>query len=75
MAQLILNIKKRSKVPFLKELLNEMSFVEVIDPSKQKITFKEKQLLTDIEESVGFINKYKKGKVKAKSINELLDEL
>ncbi|MCA6409926.1 MAG: hypothetical protein IM575_12435 [Cytophagales bacterium] len=52
-----------------------MSFVEVIDPSKQKITFKEKQLLTDIEESVGFINKYKKGKVKAKSINELLDEL
>ncbi|MCA6379787.1 MAG: hypothetical protein IM574_01850 [Cytophagales bacterium] len=75
MTQLILNIKKRSKVPFLKELLNEMSFVEVIDPSKQKITFKEKQLLTDIEESVGFINKYKKGKVKAKSINELLDEL
>ncbi|MFM7429375.1 MAG: hypothetical protein KA713_12875 [Chryseotalea sp. WA131a] len=75
MTQLILNIKKRSKVPFLKELLNEMSFVEVIDPSKQKITLKEKQLLTDIEESVGFINNYKKGKVKAKSINELLDEL
>jgi hypothetical protein len=49
--------------------------VEVIDPSKQKITLKEKQLLTDIEESVGFINNYKKGKVKAKSINELLDEL
>jgi hypothetical protein len=75
MTQLILNIKKRSKVPFLKELLNEMSFVEVIDPSKQKITLKEKQLLTDIEESVGFINNYKKGKVKAKSISELLDEL
>jgi hypothetical protein len=75
MTQLILNIKKRSKVPFLKELLNEMSFVEVIDPSMQKITLKEKQLLTDIEESVGFINNYKKGKVKAKSINELLDEL
>jgi hypothetical protein len=75
MTQLILNIKKRSKVPFLKELLNEMSFVEVIDPSKQKITFKEKQLLTDIEESVGFINNYKKGKVKAKSISKLLDEL
>jgi hypothetical protein len=75
MAQLILNIKKRSKLPFLKELLNEMSFVEVIDPSKQKITAKEKQLLTDIEESVGFINSYKKGKVKAKSISELLDEL
>jgi hypothetical protein len=75
MTQLILNIKKRSKVPFLKELLNEMSFVEVIDPSKQKITLKEKQLLTDIEESVGFINNYKKGKVNAKSISELLDEL
>jgi hypothetical protein len=75
MAQLILNIKKRSKLPFLKELLNEMSFVEVIDPSKQKITAKEKQLLIDIEESVEFIKNYKKGKVKAKSINELLDEL
>jgi hypothetical protein len=75
MAQLILNIKKRSKLPFLKELLNEMSFVEVIDPSKQKITAKEKQLLIDIEESVEYINNYKKGKVKAKSISELLDEL
>ena len=75
MTQLILNIKKRSKVPFLKELLNEMSFVEVIDPSKQKITAKEKQLLIDIEESVEYINNYKKGKVKAKSISELLDEL
>jgi hypothetical protein len=75
MAQLILNIKKRSKLPFLKELLNEMSFVEVIDPSKQKITAKEKQLLIDIEESVEYINNYKKGRVKAKSINELLDEL
>ena len=75
MAQLILNIKKRSKLAFLKELLNEMSFVEVIDPSKQKITAKEKQLLIDIEESVEFIKNYKKGKVKAKSINELLDEL
>ena len=75
MAQLILNIKKRSKLPFLKELLNEMSFVEVIDPSKQKITAKEKQLLIDIEDSVEYINNYKKGKVKAKSISELLDEL
>lgn len=75
MAQLILNVKKRSKLPFLKELLNEMSFVEVIDPSTQKVTPKEKQLLTDIEESIEFIKNYRKGKAEARSINELLNEL
>jgi uncharacterized protein YoxC len=75
MSQLILNIKNRSKVPFLKELLKQMEFVEVIDPQTKKLTTKEKQLLRDIDESVDFINNFKKSRTKAKSINQLLDEL
>jgi uncharacterized protein YoxC len=75
MSQLILNIKNRSKVPFLKELLKRMEFVEVIDPQTKKLTTKEKQLLRDIDESVDFINNFKKSRTKAKSINQLLDEL
>ena len=36
---------------------------------------KEKKILDNLDKSVDFVNKYKKGKVKAKSFNQLLDEL
>jgi len=36
---------------------------------------KEKVILKDLEKSVEFVNKHKKGKVKAKSLKQLLDEL
>ena len=36
---------------------------------------KEKAILKDLEQSVEFVNKHKKGKVKAKSLKQLLDEL
>jgi arsenate reductase-like glutaredoxin family protein len=39
------------------------------------LTAKEKKLLDNLEQSVEFVKKYKKGKVKAKSINQLLNEL
>ena len=45
--------------------------------TKKALSPKEKKILQNIEQSVEFINKYKKGKVKvkAKSINQLLNEL
>ncbi len=67
MGQLILNIKNKSKIPFLKELLKRMEFVEVVE--LQKLSTKEKKILTNLEDAVDFVNKYKKGKVKAKSLN------
>ncbi len=69
MEQLILKIKNKKKVPFLKELLKQFDFVEVVDQ------FKKKEILDGIEESVEFIKKYNKGEVKAKSFKQLLDEL
>lgn len=47
-----------------------MEFVE-----SKKLTSKENKILRDLEKSVDFVKDYKKGKVKAKSIKQLLDEL
>ena len=42
---------------------------------KKVLSKKEKQVLDGISQSVEFVKKYSKGKVKAKSINQLLNEL
>ena len=72
MEQLILNIKKKEKIPFLKELLKHMDFVEVVEPSKKE---KKKKILDDLEEAVEQVNLHKKGKAKLKSLQQVLDEL
>ena len=73
MEHLILNIKNKSKLPFLKELLKHMEFVEVIEP--KKYTDKEKQLLADLDDAVEQVNLHKAGKIKLKTIQQVLDEL
>ena len=71
MEQLILNIKQKDKLPFLKELLKRMEFVEIVEtPSKRK-----KEVLKGLEESVDFVKQYEKGKTKAKSFQQLLNEI
>jgi hypothetical protein len=69
-----LNVKRKDKLPFLKELLKRMEFVEVVEPSKAKAICK-KEILAGIEASVRFVKKYEKGKVKAKPFQQLLNEL
>ncbi|HWH64373.1 MAG TPA: hypothetical protein VNS50_13900 [Ginsengibacter sp.] len=75
MEQIILKIKNKKKIPFLKELLKQFDFVEIIDSSSKKKKSKKEEILDGIEESVEFIKKYNRGEVKAKSLKELLDEL
>lgn len=76
MTQLILNIKNDSKLPFLKELLKRMEFVEVIDPaSKKKLTAKEKKILKGLEDAVEQVNLHKQGKIKLKTVQQVLNEL
>jgi len=75
MEQLILKIKDKSKIPFLKQLLKRMEFLEVVETSSRKQPSNEKGLLKDIDESVDFIKKYNKGEVKAKPFKQLLNEL
>jgi hypothetical protein len=43
--------------------------------SKKPLTQKEKKILESLDQSVDFVNKYKKGKTEAKTINQLLNEL
>ncbi len=59
-----------NKADFVMELLNNFSFVKAktISPAKA-------QLMEDIKDAVENLNLVKKGKLKAKSAKELLNEL
>ena len=73
MSEIIIRVKNERKMPFLKELLKQMDFVEVVDTTN-KTNRKQRQLLKDLDEAVDFVNEFKKG-TKAKSFNQLLSEL
>lgn len=73
MEHLILNIRNKRKLPFLKELLKHMEFVEVVEP--KNYTAKEKEILAGLDEAVSQINLHKKGKIKLKTLQQALDEL
>lgn len=82
---IIVNIKTRKQEKIVKEFLNELDieFLTIAEEDaapyktapKKSLTPKEKKILKDLDQSIDFVNKYKKGKAKAKSINQLLDEL
>ena len=66
MERLILNVTNKNKLPFLRELLKHMEFVEVIE--QKKFTAKEKRILADLDEAVEQVNLHKKGKIKLKTL-------
>lgn len=41
----------------------------------KKLSRKEKEFLKGLDESINFVNRHQKGEVKAKTIDELLNEL
>ena len=67
--KVILEIKD-SKVEFVMELLNSLSFVKA-----KPITSEKAQLIEEIKEAVDNLNLVKKGKLKARPARELLNEL
>jgi hypothetical protein len=82
---IIVNIKTKKQQKIVKEFLNDLDIefqtIAEEDAAPYKTTFKkpltskEKKILKGIDQSVDFVNKYKKGKLKAKSFNKLLNEL
>ncbi|MBX9781662.1 MAG: hypothetical protein K2X48_00075 [Chitinophagaceae bacterium] len=72
MDEITIQVKNKKKLPFLKELLAQMDFVEVVAEKKEA---RKKEILADLKESVDFVNAYKKGKTKTKSLKQLLHEL
>lgn len=65
----ILEIKD-NKVPFVLELLNNLSFVKIKEISDEKA-----ELMTDVREAVEELKLVRKGKLKGISAKELLHEL
>ena len=68
-----MNIKNKSKIPFLKELLKRMEFVEVIEP--KNYSAKEKKILSDLDKAVTEVNLHGKGRTKLKTLQQVLNEL
>lgn len=75
MEQLILNIKNKSKIPFLKELLKRMEFVEIVEPKKKAVAAKKSTVLTGLERAVKEVKLIKAGKLKGIPAKDLLNEL
>ena len=82
--KLIVNLHSKKQEKAIKEFLNEndVEFTVVNEEQttykttpKKTLTKKEKQVLDGLSQSVEFVKKYRKGKAKAKSINQLLNEL
>ena len=73
MEQLVLNVINKSKLNFLKELIKHLDFVEIAETPKH--TAKEKKILKDLEKSVAEVKLHQEGKIKLKSLQQVLDEL
>lgn len=71
MKQITLHIPD-NKVPFFMELIKCLRFIKKIETNEG--TSKE-EILQDIREAVEEVNKIKSGKLKAKPLNEFLNEL
>ncbi len=82
---IIVNIKTKKQEKVVKEFLNELDieFQTIAEEDaapykttpKKLLMQKEKKILKGLNQSIDFVNKYKKGKTKAKPLNQLLNEL
>jgi len=81
---LVIKTKNKQQEKAVKDFLTscDIEFTKVeedaapyVTRTKKTHSKKEKTILRGLQESVDFVNKHKKGKVKAKSLNQLLDEL
>ena len=81
---LVIKTKNKQQEKAVKAFLdeNDIDYSKVeedtapyITRTKKTLTKKEKEILQGLQESVDFVNKHKKGKGKAKSLKQLLDEL
>jgi hypothetical protein len=73
MEQLVVQIKKKNKLAFIKEILKAFDYVEVLEPAN--LTPKEKKWLQEFSKAATEVNRHKHGKAKLKSAKALLYEL
>jgi hypothetical protein len=64
MEHLVIHIKKKNKLAFIKELLKAFDYIEVLEPAQ--LSAKEKKWLAGLEEAVQQVSQHKQGKIKPK---------
>jgi hypothetical protein len=74
MRQLILNIPEK-KYSFFLKVIENFSFVKVAEDKEIKLTHKQKQFVDDTKQSLLEVELHQKGKIKLKTLDQLIDEL
>lgn len=82
--KLVVNPKTRKQEKAVKEFLDDLHIEFTMAEEdqavykttpKKRLTKKEKEILDNLSQSVGFVKKFDKRKTNTKSINQLLNEL
>ena len=68
--KILLDIRNEAKVPFIMEFLKSQSYVKA-----KPITNEKAELMEEIREAVNEIKLVKQGKLKARPVEDLLNEL
>jgi hypothetical protein len=74
MTEILVRIKNRRKVSFIKELLRSFHYVELKEMEKE-FSPAEKRALKNLKQSFGQMQLAEQGKLKLKNIKQVLDEL
>ncbi|MBI4646832.1 MAG: hypothetical protein HY738_09630 [Bacteroidia bacterium] len=74
MKQLVLNIPEK-KYNFFLKVIENFQFVKIAEEKEIKLSQKEKQFVDDIKESLHEVELHQQGKIKLKTLDQVLDEL
>jgi hypothetical protein len=69
--EVILNIRDKSRAPFLMELLKSLDYVGVKEVMKER----ESRVVSDLREALTEVKLHKQGKIKLQTADEFLDGL
>ena len=70
--EVLLDIRDKSKAPFLMELLKSLDYVSVVKEAK---TERKSKVLSGLKKSLEEVKLYEEGKIELQTFDELLDEL
>lgn len=70
--EVILNIKDKTKAPFLMELLGGLDYVSVVKKVKQK---RKNRIASDLKKALKEVKLHQEGKIKLQTVDEFLDGL
>jgi len=69
--EVVLNIKDKSRAPFLMELLRSLDYINVREVKKEN----KSRVVSDLKKSLEEVKLYEEGKIELQTFEELLNEL